>query len=84
VVVASAVPVAPAVITLAVLRRYTSHPRRHFIRISVVVGLLSLGPVLLVPSGIATKVTLTIMHAVAAVLIAGTLVWGSTGSARRP
>ena len=59
---------------LAILQRYTAHPRRTWIALAIVVFGVSIFPVFATPAALATQLMLTAQHCVAAaVLIPGLL-----------
>ncbi|MFG1916892.1 DUF6069 family protein [Micromonospora sp. NPDC048898] len=57
------------VILAAVLSRFTRHPRRVFVRTTVVLTVLSLVPDVIVDAGAATKALLMLTHLVAAAIV---------------
>jgi hypothetical protein len=69
VITASVVPAIGATILLAILGKFLEHPIRVFWIISVVFLLISFISPLTLPVGIATKITLSLMHLVAALAI---------------
>ena len=73
VIIASIVPAIAATILLAVLSKFLARPIRVFWIISVVFLLISFASPLGLPVDVATKVTLELMHIVAAVAIVGGL-----------
>ena len=52
-----------------VLARTVGHPRRAFVRTTVVLTVVSLGPDLIADAGVATKVLLMLTHLVAAAIV---------------
>ncbi|MFG2050027.1 DUF6069 family protein [Micromonospora sp. NPDC048935] len=57
------------VILAAVLSRFARHPRRVFVRTTVVLTVLSLVPDVIVDAGAATKALLMLTHLVAAAIV---------------
>ena len=57
------------VILAVVLARTVRHPRRAFVRTTVVLTVLSLGPDLIAQAGVATKALLILTHLVAAAIV---------------
>jgi hypothetical protein len=73
IIIASVIPAIGATILLAVLGKFLEYPIRVFWIISVVFLLISFTSPLNLPVDIASKVTLSLMHLIAAVAIVGVL-----------
>ncbi|GAB3977936.1 DUF6069 family protein [Plantactinospora veratri] len=57
------------VVLAALLSRFARHPRRTFVRTTVVLTVLSLVPDVIVDAGVATKALLMLTHLVAAAIV---------------